>query len=110
MTRRSVKQEKPEIEVEEEVVMPSSMRPKRKSQAEPTERDADMTDAPTVSVGSFPAMPTPSSFAVDSGIDTPIDGLRRESTAGELLNIHSAFTEKITDSIFRICKIRCTIS
>lgn len=94
MTRKSVKQEKPGVEGEEEVTMPSSIRPKRKSRAELPERDADMTDAPTVSVSSFAAMPTPSSFAADSGIETPIDGLRRESTAGEPESIHNTFTQK----------------
>ena len=81
-----------EEEVEEEVTMPTSSKPKRKSRAEPTDGDADMTEAPTVSVNSFGAMPTPSSLVADSMADTTTHGLRRESTAGEMESIHSAFS------------------
>jgi hypothetical protein len=94
MTRRSIKQEKPHVEeVEEEVTMSSPWR-KGKYRA-PTVEDEDMAEAPMASANSFTAMPTPSSFAMDSGVDTPIDGLRRESTAGELKEIPGRFILKI---------------
>jgi hypothetical protein len=82
MTKRVIKQEKPSEEEVEEVNMLSSTKRKGKSRADPSEtNDAEMMEAPSVSGNSFAAMPTPSSFTMDSRADTPVNGLR-PSTAG----------------------------
>lgn len=67
----------------EEVVMPSSMRPKRKSRADLNEVDLEMPEAPSFSTSSFPAMPTPSSFADDGPAEVNLNGGQRASGLGK---------------------------
>jgi hypothetical protein len=76
MTRRSIKAEKP-LEEDEEVIMTSSVRAKRKSRTGPSEKDTEMAEAP-----SFPAMPTPGTSFGGDIIDNMAHGLRQESVAG----------------------------
>lgn len=47
MTRRGIKQEKLQAEDIEEVVMPSSMKPKRKARADVNDVDLEMLEAPS---------------------------------------------------------------
>jgi hypothetical protein len=79
MTRRGIKQENPQIEEIEEVIMPSSARPKRKSRADTNGEDLEMLEAPTISTSSFPAMPTPSSFADDGPAEVTVNGRQQYS-------------------------------
>jgi hypothetical protein len=83
MTRRGIKQENPPVEDVEEVTMPSSMKPKRKSRADVNEVDLEMAEAPSFSTSSFPAMPTPSSFVDDSLFDIAINDQQQISGSGK---------------------------
>jgi hypothetical protein len=57
----------------EEVVMPSSMNPRRNSRADVTKGDIEMPEAPPFLSDSFPAMPTPASFADYSNNEANLD-------------------------------------
>jgi len=83
MTRRGIKQEKPPVEDVEEVIMPSSMRPERRSRVDANGDDLEIVEAPTVSTGSFPAMPTPSSFADDGLVEVIVNRQQRDSGPGK---------------------------
>jgi hypothetical protein len=83
MTRRGIKQEKFQAEDIEEVVMPSPMKPKRKARADVNEVDLEMFEAPSFSTSSFPAMPTPSSFADDGPAEVTANGRQRGSGIGK---------------------------
>ena len=83
MTRRGIKQEKAQMEDVEEVGMPSSTKPKRKSRADVNEVDPEMPEAPSFSTSSFPAMPTPVSFADDGLADGIVNSRQRGSGPGK---------------------------
>ena len=84
MTRRGIKQEKLPVEDVEEVIMPSSMKPKRKPRMDTNGEDLEMVEAPTVSTSSFPAMPTPASFADDGPAEVTVNGQQQGSGPGKL--------------------------
>jgi hypothetical protein len=83
MTRRGIKQENPRVEEVEEVIMPASMRPKRKSQVDVNGEDLEMVEAPTFLNSSFPAMPTPSSFADDGPAEVTVNVRQHYSGPGK---------------------------
>lgn len=83
MTRRGIKQENPQVEDVEEVVMPTSMKPKRKSRADINVVDLEMPEAPSFSTSSFPAMPTPSSFADDGPAEVTVNSRQEGSGPGK---------------------------
>jgi hypothetical protein len=83
MTRRGIKQENPPVEDVEEVTMPSSMKPKRRSRVGNNGEDFEMAEGPTVSTSSFPAMPTPSSFADDGPVEMTVNDRQLGSGPGK---------------------------
>jgi len=83
MTRRVVKEERLQAEEVEEVVMPSSTKPKKKARADVNEEDLEMHEAPLFSTNPFPAMPTPSSFADDGPSEVTSNGRQLVSGGGK---------------------------
>ncbi len=77
-----MKQEMRSEEPVEEVIMSTSMRPKRSARPESRDADTDMTDTAT---SSFPAMLTPMSLVGGENMsEVTVNGQRRASVPGKL--------------------------